>query len=143
MKAAPPKLVPLSLNSKVAIAFLAVGGAATAGFIYFFDPSQSHVYPVCQFHQLTGLNCPGCGATRGLYALLHGDLATAARDNLLLVAGIAGTALRGGWFAWNRHRRGTNPDFFPPRWLIPLVGIVILFGVLRNLPWFAPYLSPP
>lgn len=31
----------------------------------------------CQFHALTGLYCPGCGGTRAVLCLLHGNLAAA------------------------------------------------------------------
>ena len=109
--------------------------------VYFFDPSSHHFYPVCQFHRLTGLNCPGCGGTRALYALLHGDFSTALRDNALLVAGLAAAAARGGWFALNRLRGRQNGELFPPRYLLPLLVIMGVFGVLRNLPAFA-FLSP-
>ena len=112
-----------------------------AATVYFFNPSAHNFYPVCQFHRLTGLNCPGCGGTRALYALLHGDVATALRDNALLVAGLAGVGARGGWFALNRLRRRRNGDFFPARWLLPLLVVMAVFGVLRNLPAFA-WLSP-
>lgn len=109
--------------------------------VYFLDPSAHHIYPVCQFHRLTGLNCPGCGGTRALYALLHGDFSTALRDNALAVAGLAATAARGGWFALNRLRGRPNGEFFPARYLLPLLVIMGVFGLLRNLPAFA-FLSP-
>jgi len=119
-------------------AVMAIGLAAT---VYFFNPSAHHFYPVCQFHRLTGLNCPGCGGTRALYALLHGDVPTALRDNALLVAGLAGTGLRGGWFALNWLRGRRNGEFIPARYLLPLLVAIGGFGVLRNLPAFA-FLSP-
>jgi hypothetical protein len=109
--------------------------------VYFFNPSAHGFYPVCQFHRLTGLNCPGCGATRALYALLHGDFSTAARDNVLLVVAIPSAAARGAWFALNHLRGRPNGKFIPTSLLIPLLVVMGVFGVLRNLPMFA-FLSP-
>ena len=42
--------------------------------------------PPCPIHHLTGLLCPGCGGTRALLALLHGDLPAAWHHNPLLLA---------------------------------------------------------
>lgn len=52
----------------------------------------------CWFHALTGVDCPFCGGSRALGALLHGDLAGALRFNafavlLLLPAAVAGLVL--------------------------------------------------
>jgi len=52
----------------------------------------------CWFHALTGADCPFCGGSRALGALLHGDLAGALRFNafavlLLLPAAVAGLVL--------------------------------------------------
>jgi hypothetical protein len=149
MTSAPPKISPKlpspgiwSSNSRFALVVLAVTGMGIAALVYFFNPSAYGFYPVCQFHRLTGLNCPGCGATRALYALLHGNFSTALRDNVLLAAGIPVMAVRGGWLALNRWRGRSNGDFFPARFLLPLLVVIIVFGVLRNLPAFA-FLSPP
>lgn len=144
MNAVPPKITTarsLPSNTRVAAIVLTATGAAVAAMVFFFNPSQYGFYPVCQFHRLTGLNCPGCGATRALYALLHGDIATALRDNALLVLGLPTAAGRGGWFALNRLRGRPNGTFFPGRLVLPLLVVLGLFGVLRNLPAFA-FLSP-
>src|SRR5580698_9026501 len=104
MNAAPPKIAtPRSLpsNAWCAVAVLALTGVGVAAMVYFFNPSAYGFYPVCQFHRLTGLNCPGCGATRALYALLHGNFSTALRDNALFVIGLVAAAGRDGWFALN------------------------------------------
>ena len=139
MNPAPPR-ISRPLNQKLAMVFglAALGGAVV---LYFFNPTSYHFYPVCQFHHLTGLNCPGCGATRALYALLHGDLITALHDNGLFLVLLATAGLRGGWFWVNRRRGRPNGPFLPPRYVIPLVVIIIAFGVLRNLPVFS-FLSP-
>ena len=144
MNSAPPKIAtPKSLpsNAWFAVIVLALAGSGIAAVVYFFNPSAYGFYPVCQFHRLTGLNCPGCGATRALYALLHGDFSTALRDNVLLVVAIPAAAARGAWFALNRLRRRPNGKFFPPSLLIPLLVVMGVFGVLRNLPMFS-FLSP-
>jgi hypothetical protein len=139
MNEVPPKLSPSLAWFGAAVLALTLTGAAAA--VYWLNPTANHFYPVCQFHRLTGLNCPGCGGTRALYALLHGDLATAFRDNALFVAGLPLLALRGAWFALNRWRGRPNGPFLPARGVIPLLALVIAFGILRNLPAFA-FLSP-
>lgn len=53
--------------------------------------------PPCPFHRLTGLNCPGCGTTRMLEALLSGDVAEAFSLNpfffLLTVLAVGGAVV--------------------------------------------------
>jgi len=139
MNSAPPKIHPA--NTRFAAIVLAVTAAGIAATVFFFNPSAHKFYPVCLFHQLTGLNCPGCGGTRALYALLHGHFSTALRDNALLVGGISVLALRGIWFAARRICGRSNGALFPANWLWPLLVIVVVFTVLRNLPAFA-FLSP-
>lgn len=41
-----------------------------------FNISISEIIPECVFHAATGYYCPGCGGTRAVIALLHGDLLT-------------------------------------------------------------------
>ncbi len=40
-------------------------------------PSHGAGIPVCLFHALTGLPCPGCGLTRAFSSLLHGQVQAA------------------------------------------------------------------
>jgi len=61
--------------------FVAISGAAI---LYRFDPTTVHFFPRCVFHELTGLQCPGCGTTRALHHLLHGDIAGAFHYNAML-----------------------------------------------------------
>jgi hypothetical protein len=139
MNSVPPKIA--SANLRFAVVVLSVAAAGVLAVVYCFNPSVYHIYPVCQFHRLTGLNCPGCGGTRALFALLHGDVTAALRDNALAVCGLAAGAARGAWFGLNRLRHRANGPFFPPRLILPFLVVLGVFGVLRNLPAFA-FLSP-
>lgn len=42
--------------------------------------------PVCPFHKVTGLWCPGCGLTRAMTQLVQGDVAAAVRLNVFAPA---------------------------------------------------------
>ncbi len=93
----------------------------------------------CPFHLVTGLDCPGCGVTRMLSALAAGDLAAAWRANPGLLAlspvlALLALVLAVGWLRTGQIK--------PSRWQSVLlwgcVGLLLAFGVLRNLPFY-PY----
>lgn len=119
--------------------FLLLGLGAILGVfvLHRFDPRTYTFYPRCQFHQFTGLHCPGCGSQRALHALVHGDMTRAFQHNALL---IVGAPVLGVWWLKRRLRERTDgPPSLPGAkrrhrvWL--LVGVVALFTVARNLPW--------
>lgn len=63
---------------KIVIACVAVVVLACGLYVlYTNDPSVVPIYPRCPSKLLTGYDCPGCGTTRCLYALLHGQVAEA------------------------------------------------------------------
>jgi hypothetical protein len=109
--------------------------------IYFlFDPTQVAIFPPCMFHQLTGLDCPGCGAQRALHQLLHGNLVAAFRLNAMFVLSLPLLVWFGPRFITRTWKR--EPLSINTRWLWFYLAAWILFGVLRNLPfpicaWFA------
>ena len=55
--------------------------------LYKYDPSiaDNSLYPSSLFRELTGFYCPGCGATRALHELLHGNIQSALTLNPLLI----------------------------------------------------------
>jgi len=94
---------------------------------------------------MTGYYCPGCGATRATHHLLHGRLLKALDENALWVLSLplvlygAASEVRRAWCG-----RPLPGDIARQRWLILGFGaVVVLFGLLRNLPgepfeWLAP-----
>ncbi len=153
MTAAPPKISHRPRVSPVNAWFagivLAMAGLGVCTMVFFFNPTTHAFYPVCQFHRLTGLNCPGCGATRALYALLHGNIATALRDNALFLFALTAAGLRGIWLAVGKWRQRPVPqlamelvnELVPKPWVWPFLIVAAVFTVLRNLPAFS-FLSP-
>ena len=60
------------------IAMFIIGGAVA---LFILDPTKHAFFPKCAFHMATGYSCPGCGSSRALFALTHGDVFEAFRLN--------------------------------------------------------------
>ncbi|MGH8970052.1 MAG: DUF2752 domain-containing protein [Actinomycetes bacterium] len=109
--------------------------AAALGYLALVDPHQAGRYPVCPFHALTGLWCPGCGGLRATHDLLHGDIAAAVGQNALLVLGVPVLALL-WWWRWRpaagRSAADRQPQAVPAT--LVLAVIALSFAVVRNLP---------
>jgi hypothetical protein len=120
------------------VAALGVAAVAGVALLYLFDPnSATSPLPGCLFRAFTGLYCPGCGMTRMLHALVHGDIARAASMNVLALAGLPVLgALVTEQVAGKKvlHGRLRGVLFDGRLW----IAAALVFGVLRNLPW-APF----
>ena len=119
----------------ITIGGLLVLGAAACVVLLIVPPGSPHSkwLPKCMFHQLTGLYCPGCGATRALSALLHGDIKASLHNNLLLIPLLSLIAVL-----------LIKPQISLKRPVaIAIVAVVLGFTILRNIP-VAPftYLAP-
>jgi hypothetical protein len=107
----------------------AVLGVIGVWVLYTFPPVTSGFYPQCMFRQLTGLDCPGCGTTRALHAMLHGRFAEAFRFNPLLFA----MAFVGS-LGIPSYLRGQTPRFFYARWFGWTCFVVVAgWWVVRNI----------
>jgi uncharacterized protein DUF2752 len=67
--------------------------------------------PLCPLANLTGWPCPGCGITRALLALLHGNLGQALAIQPLspLIGLLLAVYLGGGWLGYVRTGEPTPP----------------------------------
>jgi hypothetical protein len=116
------------------VGVVALAGTAVVGVL---DPEvRGHLMPGCPFRTLTGLDCPGCGGTRALYALTQADLGLAVQHNILTVMALPLLAL--AWVAWFAYRLGwrDRPVVVRPSVAYGILTTFVAFFVLRNLPWF-------
>jgi hypothetical protein len=119
-----------------AIVAAMLAGTALAVVLFVFDPSTAGFYPVCTLREMTGLQCPGCGGLRAMHQLSHGHLAAAWRLNPFVVALLPA----GLWLGLREMARVLTGRQWPGLvtrpvfgWL--LAGALVLFGILRNLPF--------
>ena len=129
---------PFAKSGKMERLLAAVGAAfvlAGSTVVWYFDPTKAGFFPVCPLFSMTGLACPGCGLTRGFHALFHGDLLTAIDYNALipvfviifglLFVSLVMVAARGrGFLKLNQS----------PKVIVGFFVLLMVFGVLRNLP---------
>ena len=107
--------------------------------------------PPCMFHTLTGFSCPGCGCTRAVIALLHGDLLASVRYNpgilycavlyILFVCSHTAARLFSVMTKELPSRKGERSSFHllnqihgmkpRPVYLYILIGLLLGFGILR------------
>jgi hypothetical protein len=102
--------------------------------LYAVPPGESGLYPRCVFHLLTGLHCPGCGLTRCLHALLHGQWLQALAYNGLAVVALPLVALW-SWrllcSLWTGKPMAGRPL---SAWSLRLIfWTLVAYWVLRNL----------
>jgi hypothetical protein len=131
--ASPPWFAPL----------LVFGCAAAAvGYVLANDPTDARSDPVgpCLLRTFTGLDCPGCGGTRMVWYLLHGNLPEAARYHAVALVLVPLAVY--GYLAWTARRLfGTRIPWQPSTvfWLAVAIAWMA-FAVVRNLP-FEPFSS--
>ena len=74
----------LTRTSLILIFAVIVALLGIAAIFYAFNPESYGFYPRCWFFALTGWQCAGCGGTRAVYSILHGDFSRAFELNPLL-----------------------------------------------------------
>jgi hypothetical protein len=107
---------------------LAAGLLLSVGLVLRFVDDLEGLWwlPRCVFHELSGLHCPGCGATRALHALAHGQIMQALWCNALLVALVLALP---AWILAGRKLSSRMQVRLA--WLI--AGAFLAFFLLRNL----------
>lgn len=101
--------------------------------------SLTSYLPGCFVYKYLHLYCPGCGNTRSITALLHGDLAASLRYNPIPILMLLLTVLA--------YLEYASTSFGKPIKLLPrklwfylvLIILMVIYFILRNI---SPYLAP-
>lgn len=124
-------------NRRLTVVLVWLTLAAGATYLLLFEPGRSGFFPVCPFRALTGFACPGCGSTRGLHALVHGDLLTAFKFNPFMVL-----ALPFLIYVLLRHTnavmrdRPINRNRLEAKYIWMLFVGILCFWIFRNTPFY-------
>ncbi len=95
-----------------------------------------HFFPqlYCPIRAASGFQCPGCGGTTALRALIHGDLSSAFHSNPLFIVGIVCL------FAWALYAQLTQALSGKPYRIksplakaILIIIVILAFTIIRNL----------
>ena len=123
----------MQLNKKKLIAF-AVFCVLLVG--YYFANKYIGIAVECPIHFITGYYCPGCGITRMLFSTIKLDFYQAFRFNplvfILMVLYIIYFIIK---YLFKANIK------VPDKALYGLIAILIIYGILRNIPLFS-YLEP-
>lgn len=103
-------------------------------FLYYHNPKEG-LRLACPVHFLTGYYCPGCGAGRACYMLLHGQLYQAFRYNPLLIIMLPWLIIYYAvcgiqWLIYGKERISI---YIPERIPIVILAIFLIYGVIRNI----------
>ncbi len=136
-ESAPPRMASAARWPVPLVLALAALGLLGLALLFLFDPARHALYPVCLFKKMTGCDCPGCGGLRAVHQLLRGDVAQALRLNAMVVAAVPALAFL--LIRARLHSRRRNPPrrgFAVVGWVWLLAAVVVLFGIVRNLPFW-------
>ena len=107
---------------------------AESRFLYYHSPKDTK-WLICIIYALTGYYCPGCGAGRACYCILHGQIYQAFRYNPLLVLLLPwiGAYLVLCACQWLFTGRESISRRIPIWILWTILVVILIYGVLRNV----------
>ena len=121
-------------NLTRAAASVALIALATA-VLTVFPPTRFNFYPRCPIYSWLHLQCPGCGATRALAAVLRGHFVEALHFNALVTLMLPLAAIYFGISIRSIFQSATPCWPEPPAFAVySAIALATMFTVARNLP---------
>lgn len=104
-------------------------------FFYFYNP-VTKAYPSCPFYHFTGLYCPGCGSSRAVYQIVHGNFLYALNLNPLMILSIPFVfyLLMCSLNIKIKGRVIFKRIVFTKNFYVILVAGIVLYWIIRNIP---------
>lgn len=123
----------ISMKKRRILIFCAFGLGVLAAVAVFYLLAQRGIGIGCLFHEITGLQCPGCGNSRAALALLRLDVISALRYNLLF-------PLEYAYLLWVLYHSSvsylkTGRFSYRLKWMwldASVLTIVLIWGIVRN-----------
>ena len=127
-----------SVPERILVVLLPIISAILLYFVAVFV-AKNITLPQCLTYKYFEIYCPGCGMTRSVIALLHGDILLSLRDNALIIFGILllfALYLELVFKVFGKRLR------FPIHINKFIIGTLIMMGVYSVLRNFVPFLAP-
>ncbi len=115
-----------------------LGLGIIAVFLYYFiNPSEVDYLPKCVLYSTTGIFCPGCGSQRATHYLLNFNILGILQQNIFyfIVLIILGYHLLITSLNLLLKKKIYNYVYHPKTPIIILI-VLILFWILRNIPFY-------
>lgn len=121
------------MNRNVKIAIITIVALTVLAETYLYDPATAGFFPRCPLKWVTGWECPGCGATRALHALLHGEVAQALSFNYFLIITLPFLAVVSAAEMAPRRLAGVRAVVFHPAAVYSYIIMTLAWWAIRNL----------
>jgi len=125
-------------KKKIIVILLTILFGGLVIFFYLLNPAKDSYFVSCPIKFTTGFYCPGCGSQRAIHELLHGNFKQAIHLNPLMIISLPIILYGLGITAWNfifeSHLRVKL--FYNNLFVFGYFGVVVLYWILRNLPYY-------
>ena len=128
------KLLALTVKGTPIVTATAI--ACGCAYVGLNNPESKQLFPVCGFYSLTGFYCPGCGMTRAMHSVLHGNIVRAVQFNAMLVVALPVLIyLYVLWASWAFTGKKLPTFTVSKKLMWTLIAIAVVFIVGRNFPF--------
>lgn len=123
--------------SKLKISLIIIGVLAFFGMLalyFFWNPSDTNLFPKCPVYSVTGIYCPGCGSQRAVHQIINGNIIEGIRHNYLIALLLVVMLYEAFVYIMNNLlNKGIANYLHKSKVTLGVLMIVILFWVLRNI----------